>query len=85
MLINAHNDHYKEMLVEPFELMKAILTPEEFRGFLKGNAIKYAMRAGHKGTAEDAEADADKFLFYSSALKFEESGVSDNILGSEFV
>lgn len=69
MEIDFHNEHYENMLVEPLELMQSVLTPEEYRGFLKGSAIKYAMRAGHKGTEEDAEADADKFLFYSQALR----------------
>lgn len=40
--------HYKDMAVQPWAVMEAVLTPEEFRGFLKGNIIKYAMRQGHK-------------------------------------
>lgn len=50
--------------VEPIELMQSILTPDEFKGFLKGNAIKYAFRAGHK-EGESAEKDRNKFLVYS--------------------
>jgi hypothetical protein len=30
------------------------MTPEEFRGFLKGNVIKYSMRAGRKEGSDDA-------------------------------
>lgn len=46
--------HYKEMGVQPWAVMEAVLTPEEFRGFLCGNVIKYAMRAGHKAGSDDA-------------------------------
>ena len=84
MDIDFHNEHYENMLVEPLELMQAVLTPEEYKGFLKGNAIKYAMRAGHKGTEEDAEADADKFLFYSQALR-DLSRKPKGILGEEWL
>lgn len=37
--------HYKTMAVQPWDAMEAWLTPEEFRGFLKGNIIKYLARA----------------------------------------
>ncbi len=47
-------DHYKTMPMQPWEVMEAVLTPEEFRGFLKGNIVKYAMRAGRKEGSDDA-------------------------------
>lgn len=63
--------------VEPIELMQAILTPEEFKGFLKGNAIKYAFRAGRKA-GESAEKDKTKFLVYSQWLyNYEHGGTID--------
>lgn len=46
--------HYKAMAVEPWTVMEAVLTPEEFRGFLKGNIIKYSMRQGRKHDSDDA-------------------------------
>ena len=46
--------HYKDMGVQPWDVMQAVLTPEEFRGFLRGNIIKYGMRQGLKGS-DDAE------------------------------
>jgi hypothetical protein len=48
-------DHYKTMEMQPWEVMESVLTPEEFVGFLKGNVIKYAMRAGRKEGTDDAE------------------------------
>ena len=47
-------DHYKTMPMQPWEVMEAVLKPEEFRGFLKGNVIKYSMRAGRKDGSDDA-------------------------------
>lgn len=61
--------------VEPIELMQAILTPEEFKGFLKGNCIKYAFRAGRKA-GESAEKDKTKFLVYSQWLYNYQHGVT---------
>lgn len=45
--------HYKTMSVQPWEVMEVLLTREEFVGFLKGNIIKYAMRAGLKAGSDD--------------------------------
>ena len=60
--------------VEPIELMQSILTTEEFKGFLKGNAIKYAFRAGRKA-GESSEKDKTKFLVYSQWLhNYQHSG-----------
>lgn len=60
-------DHYKKMPIEPWDVMELVLTPEEFRGYMKGCAIKYAMRAGHKVGAEPEE-DKGKFNHYKHKL-----------------
>lgn len=46
--------HYQEMPMQPIEVMQAVLTPDEYRGYLKGCIIKYSMRAGHKAGTDDA-------------------------------
>lgn len=46
--------HYRDMQMQPWDVMQAVLTPEEFRGYLKGNVIKYAMRQGKKEGSDDA-------------------------------
>jgi hypothetical protein len=46
--------HYKDMPMQPWDVMQSVLTPEEFIGFLKGNIIKYSMRAGRKDGSDDA-------------------------------
>ena len=67
MADNNNNQHYKECLIEPFYLMADLLTIEEFIGFLKGNLIKYAMRAPFKG---QSEKDVEKYKYYSSLLQY---------------
>ena len=56
--------HYRDMQMQPWDVMQAVLTPEEFRGFLKGNVIKYAMRQGKK----DGTDDAGKAQHYAQKL-----------------
>lgn len=58
-------NHYKDMPIQPWTLMEAVLTPEEFRGFLKGNVIKYSLRAGRK----EGTDDAGKARHYMQKLK----------------
>lgn len=45
--------HYVTMAVQPWEVMQAVMTREEFIGFLKGNIIKYSMRQGKKLDSDD--------------------------------
>ncbi len=57
--------HYKDMPIQPWTLMEAVLTHEQFRGFLLGNIIKYSMRAGRK----EGSDDAGKAKHYMQKLK----------------
>jgi len=41
-------DHYKIGGIETIDFLQAKLTQEEFRGYLRGNVIKYLSRLGHK-------------------------------------
>lgn len=38
--------------MQAIDVIEAALTPEEFAGYLKGNFLKYRLRAGEKGPAE---------------------------------
>ena len=58
-------DHYTAGGIETIEYLRAKLTPEELRGFLRGNALKYLSRAGLKG---DALTDYRKGQWYLNAL-----------------
>jgi hypothetical protein len=46
-------DHYKNMGVQPWVAMESWMTPEQFAGFLRGNAIKYLARCDVKGGIDD--------------------------------
>ena len=47
-----HPAHYTQGTIECIDAIKAELTPEEFRSFCKGNALKYIWREQHKGGSE---------------------------------
>ena len=67
--IQAGGSHYKDMGVQPWTVMEALLTREEFIGYLKGNLIKYGMRQGKKDSP-----DADKWHHYNMKLKEIQNG-----------
>ena len=46
-------DHYRGKTIQPWTAMEAWMTPEQFSGFLRGNAIKYLARCDDKGGVED--------------------------------
>ena len=58
--------HYKIGGIETIDYIQAKLTPEEFRGYLKGNVLKYTSRAEYK---EDAGKDVDKMVWYALKLQ----------------
>lgn len=47
--------HYKQGAIECIEAIQSALTEEEFRGYCKGNAMKYIWRERHKGGEESIE------------------------------
>jgi hypothetical protein len=49
--VNKPN-HYRQGAVECIDAIQSALTPEEFRGYCKGNALKYVWRERHKGGEE---------------------------------
>ena len=44
--------HYPQGEIECIDAIEAALTPEEFRGYCKGNALKYIWRERHQGAKE---------------------------------
>ena len=48
-----HPSHYNAGTMETIDVIQGAMTLEEFRGFLKGNIIKYISRAEHKNGVED--------------------------------
>lgn len=53
-----HPAHYTQGRIECIEAIKEALTPEEFRGYCKGNAMKYEWRERHKNGTEDLKKAA---------------------------
>jgi hypothetical protein len=47
------NHYHKLGLYQPWDVLKAWLTPEEYRGWMKGNAIVYLARERDKGGNTD--------------------------------
>lgn len=52
--------------MEVIDIIEAALTEEEFRGYLKGNNLKYIYREPHKGNSEQ---DVAKSIWYAERYK----------------
>jgi hypothetical protein len=50
---NINPSHYKKLPKETIERIQDNLTPEEFKGYLKGNILKYLDRYENKNGVED--------------------------------
>lgn len=62
--------HYEKLGIEPIEVMRQWFTPEELRGFYRGNILKYIGRYRNKGGMEDLR----KAQWYLDELLKLESG-----------
>ena len=56
--------HYTKGGIETIDFIKAKLSPEQYRGYLRGNLLKYASRLGDK----DSD-DAGKAAWYAQRLE----------------
>jgi hypothetical protein len=54
--------HYTAGGIECIDAIEAALTPEEFRGYCKGNSIKYVWRSNLKGNHDQDIAKAQWYL-----------------------
>lgn len=57
--------HYNQHGVECIKAIEASMTPDMFRGYLKGNIEKYLWRCDYKGKAKE---DLQKAEFYLREL-----------------
>jgi hypothetical protein len=62
------NEHYDAGGISAIDVIRAKLTAEQFRGFLLGNVIKYALRFNHKGAPGK---DSAKMVEYAAWLNDE--------------
>ena len=65
------NDHYRQGDVECIDAIRAALTDEEWRGYCKGNVIKYVWRERHKG-GDLSLIKAEDYLRWAMAGKAED-------------
>lgn len=63
--------HYRRYGMESIDAMRGTMSPEEFNGFLKGNAFKYLTRAGAKDALEQ---DLHKVCWYTMFLYLANGG-----------
>jgi hypothetical protein len=61
------SNYYDAGGIETLDIIKAKLTPEQYQGYLLGNAIKYQCRMMHK-SPDDPSRDAEKAANYSKWL-----------------
>lgn len=66
-------DHYNKGSIEAIEAIKASMPDHEFRGYLKGNALKYLWRYDYKGKPVE---DLRKCKWYIDRLLAEVTEVS---------
>lgn len=65
--------HYNN-IIQPWEYMQSCMSPEEFRGYLRGNVIKYISRY----TKKDGIKDLNKAKHYLEELiKFEQGMLNE--------
>ena len=60
-----HPPHYNKGGIECIDAIEAMLTHEEFVGYLRGNSLKYRWRFRYKSGIQDL----DKAAWYESKLK----------------
>ena len=53
-----HPSHYTSGKIEVIRIMEDQLTDEEYRGYIKGQVIKYVTRERHKNGLEDLKKAA---------------------------
>jgi len=64
-------DHYNKGAIEAIEAIKASMPEHEFKGYLKGNALKYLWRYDYKGKPVE---DLRKCRWYIDRLIKEVNG-----------
>ena len=65
-----HPDHYTAGGMEVIDILQAKLTPEQFKGFLIGNVLKYTFRFDKKNGTEDIK----KAQWYLAKLQATQEG-----------
>jgi hypothetical protein len=67
---DSKSSYYDVGGIEVMDIIKAKLTPEQYRGYLLGNVIKYSTRMMHK-QPDAPQRDAEKAAYYANWLRDE--------------
>lgn len=70
-LNGMESERYNRNGIVGFEVLRAYLTPDEWRGFCRGNLFKYVMRYDHKGGIDDLMKAADYLGMLADAVEDE--------------
>ncbi len=62
------NLYYNIGEIETIDIINSKLSTDEFKGFCKGNILKYITRASYKKSGEDESQDYEKALYYCKKL-----------------
>jgi len=73
-------DHYNRGVIQPIDFMESHFTPDEYRGYLKGQVIKYISRYRYKGSPIADLAKAQTYILW--LLEFEENRPADESRGA---
>ena len=60
--------HYQLSAMQPLQIMQTLMSPDEFRGFLLGNAIKYLARKDYKGQYDSDVNKARQYLYWKTLV-----------------
>ncbi|MBC1605690.1 DUF3310 domain-containing protein [Listeria rocourtiae] len=80
---NINPAHYQQGGIETIDVMQAKLSPEEFRGYLKANVLKYMTREGMKNGLEDlqkAQWYLDRLIALDANTPFKSRAELDKIV-----
>lgn len=66
-------DHYKTGGLQVIDILRKKMSTEEFKGFCKGNVLKYVLRADNKNGVEDLEKAQVYLKWLIEAKKKEEA------------
>ncbi len=61
-------DHYKSLSIQPWDAMEVWLTPEQFQGYLLGDAIAYLGRFNSTAEGKGGVQDINKAIHYLTKL-----------------
>jgi len=66
--------HYNRGVIQPIDFMESNFTPDEYRGYLKGQVIKYISRYRYKGMPIEDLLKAKTYLDWLIEYEGREKG-----------